>query len=153
METASSALSILPNTKDEVISFSRKLENEIIEGNIDPLEILRYQKSIEAVFKNIKETLDPAARKEAEKYGTKSFQFKGITITLSENGTKYDYSNCNDPEHRVLKAAAEVANEALKARETFLKALKQPMEIIAGDELITIYPPIKTSTSGVKCEL
>ncbi len=151
METALSTLSILPNTPEQVELFANKLNTELTSGSINPLELKLYLKAMEKVAENIKETLDPLVRAEAEKYGSKSFMFRGATLELSEVGTKYDYSNCGDAEWDKLNADAEKILEKKKNREVFLRGIKGSLNIIDGDSVpCTIYPPVKKSTSSVK---
>lgn len=151
METALSTLSILPNTPEQVELFANKLNTELTSGSINPLELKVYQKSLEKIFEKIKEVLDPLVREEAEKYSAKNFQFRGVTVELSEVGTKYDYSNCGDAEWDKLNADAEKILEKKKNREVFLKGIKGSLNIIDADSVpTTIYPPVKKSTSSVK---
>lgn len=154
METITGTLSVLPNNKEEVYAFSQKLEQELSMGVINPLDLKVYQKSIEKVFENIKPVYDQCAREEAEKYG-KNFTYKGLNIELAENGTKYDYSICKDP---VLKRLEEVFEQAKKARDDrqkFLKGIKGSIHVVDEDtgDVVKVFPPLKTSTSGIKCEL
>lgn len=150
METATSTLALMPNTKQEILTFSEKLKEELQSGYVNPLDLLRGQKAIEKVFANIKEDLTKATREEAEKYG-KSFEYKGSKIELAEVGVKYDYSECGDYElNEILEQIAKL-EEKKKAREAFLKTLKEPMQIITKDgEPIEVYPPKKSSTSSIK---
>jgi hypothetical protein len=151
METAISTLSVLPTTKSEIEVFSNKLINELESGYVNPLELLRYQKCIEKVFDKVKETLTKLAREEAEKHGAKQFEFKGVKMELAEVGTKYDYSNCNDFVLGQLTESVNTFSEMKKQRETMLKAIKEPMNLISDDgEPYTVYPPTKTSTSSIK---
>jgi AAA15 family ATPase/GTPase len=154
METAVSSLSVLPNSKEEVNNFSRKLEEELSMGLINPLDLKVYQKSIEKVFQNIKDVYDECVREESEKHG-KMFEYKGLKIELAENGTKYDYSYCKDPVLAKLEHDFEKAQQALKDRQTFLKGIKGKINVVDEDsgDVIEIFPPLKSSKSGIKCEL
>jgi hypothetical protein len=151
MESATSSLSILPSNKEQIELFSSKLISELENGEVNPLELLRHQKCIEKVFDKIKETLTKMAREEAEKYGSKQFDFKGVKIELAEVGVKYDYSNCNDFVLGQLTESVETFTEMKKQREVMLKSLKEPMNLISEDGVpYTVYPPTKTSTSSIK---
>ena len=92
-------------------------------------------------------------RSEVELHG-KSFNTKDNTkIELAETGTKYDYSNCNDEEYIRLLAELEKAKEMVKSRENFLKGVpSKGFEVTDTNtgEIVTIYPPVKTSTSSFK---
>lgn len=154
-KTASSTLKILPASKVEVLNFARKLENELNNGQINALDLVVYKKCIDKVFDTIKQTLDPIARAEAEKHGQKVFTFKGIKVELAENGTTYDYTNCKDPELPDLITAVKLATQNLKDRQEFLKSLKTKLEVVdtRTGEVITLFPPVKSSISGIKSEL
>ena len=152
METTINTLSILPSTKDEIQNFSIKIISELESGRINPLDLLKQIKCFEKVIEQTKDTLSKMAREEAEKYGAKSFEYKGIKIELAEVGTKYDYSQCND--FVLAKVSEELSklNESKKQRETFLKSLKEPISLVdeeSGD-IIQVLPPIKSSTSSLK---
>ncbi len=152
METTISTLSILPSTKDEIQNFSIKIISELESGMINPLDLLKQIKCFEKVIEQTKDTLSKMAREEAEKYGTKNFEFKGVKIELAEVGTKYDYSHCND--FVMAKVSEDLAklNETKKQRETFLKSLKEPISLIdeeSGD-VFQILPPVKSSSSSLK---
>lgn len=145
METAISQFSVLPNTKDQVISFSKMLENELLSGNVNPFELLKIKKSIEIVFENVKPLLDELAKEEAAKYNEKTIEFSGIKIDKSSTA-KYDYTSCNHPEYNRIV-------ERKKELETFFKAIKEPMMMAdesTGGEAIQINPPVKSSTDILK---
>lgn len=155
METASSTLSVLPNNKAEVENFANKLISEIENGQINPLELLRQQRAIEKVFDLIKDSLTKAARDEAEKYGVKSFEFKGAKFELAEAGVKYDYSQSGHVGYSKISESIAKLNEKKKEFETFIKAVKEPVNLVDEDsgEVFTVYPPQKTSTSTIKITL
>lgn len=154
METITSALSVLPTTTDQVVLFSSKFIDELANGVIHPFEAVKLRKSMDLFFENIKPTLDQLSREEAEKYGAKEFESHGLKIVLAENGTKYDYSKCNDPVLIDLQIAADNANERLKGRQKFLQGLNVPMKV--DDQMSdsnVINPPVKSSTSGLRVSL
>jgi hypothetical protein len=153
METVASTLSVLPSTPEQLNSFAVKLKSEIENGQIDPLQLRVVKAYLDKVFEKVKPTLDEYARTEAEKHG-KNFTYSGASVELAEVGTKYDFTNCNDQEWVELKEAAEKAANKLKERETFLKAIKEPTPIVSKEgEVITLNPPIKTSTSSIKISI
>lgn len=80
---------------------------------------------------------------------------RGAKFALMEAGHKYHYENCNDPVLANLIEEVNALTEQLKARQEFLKTVPgEGMEIHIGEgELITIYPPYKTSTSTYKVTL
>ena len=79
---------------------------------------------------------------------------RGVKFTIAETGTSYDFTNCGDPVLVELEEAAKIAADNVKARKEFLKACDvKGIELRNGDELITIYPPTKTSKSSFKVSL
>jgi len=158
IEKVSSTLSVLPATKEQNIIFSKKYCEELCEGNVHPFDALKMRKNMELFLSNIKPTLDELAREEAEKYGAKEFEEKGLKIILAENGTTYDYSGCNDPVLQDLQIKADILNQRVKERQEWLKTLKEPKSVSYTDEdggsaSVMVNPPIKSSKSGLKVSL
>jgi hypothetical protein len=151
METAISTLSQLPETKQQIETFAHSLEQGLNNGQIIASDLLRFQKAMEKVFEKIKPTLIENALNEISQY-EKNAVIKGSEFSIVETGVKYDYSNCNDLEYNMLNTQLEALKSTLKDRETFLKAIKEPMQMIdeASGEVYTIYPPKKTSSTTLK---
>lgn len=150
MQTAVSTLSVFPNTKEQVSLFANKLRTELENGEVNPLEIITMQKAIEKVFDAVKPTLSELARAEAEKHG-KSFDFKGAKIECVEVGTKYDFSECGHLDYSELCEKINQLTEMKKNYETMIKTYKEPQNLISlNGDVMTVYPPKKTSTSSIK---
>lgn len=151
METALSTIRQLPFSKHQVELFSTQIKDSLIAGQVEPLELAVYFKSIEKTIESVKETLSTMALNEAEKYGKGAFDFKGAQIQVKELGTKYDFSQTNDLFWHELQAEKQKIEEKLKQRETMLKSLTGSLTIANEDtgEIETIYPPIKKSTTGI----
>ncbi len=153
MQTAVSTLSVFPNTKEQVSLFANKLKSELENGEVNPLEIITMQKAIEKVFDAVKPTLSELARAEAEKHG-KSFDFKGAKIECVEVGTKYDFSECGHLDYSELCQKINQLTEMKKNYETMIKTYKEPQNLISlNGDVMTVYPPKKTSTSSIKVTL
>lgn len=120
-------------------------------GDINALNLKIKIKAIENVIETIKPILDREARSLAELEGAKSFSRLGSTVKLQETGVKYDYSLCQDPYHKYLTEKFDEAKANKDKREKFLKSLDKPETIVDehSGEIVTIYPPIKRSTSSV----
>jgi hypothetical protein len=86
-------------------------------------------------------------------YPEKSFEYLGNKITKSEHGTKYDYTVCNDPTWFDLENKFKAAKAAKEQREEWLKTMAGKETIIVGDEVVEIYPPMKTSSSGINISI
>lgn len=153
--TAVGVLSLLETTKEQRESFVRSIVSALDEGTADPLKVHLQVKNTEDLIKQI--TSDEKYREfllnEAFKYG-KSFEQYNAKFQVKETGTRYDYSVCGDSEIMQLEEQAANIAEKLKARQKFLQSVPAlGLEILQGDELITIYPPIKTSTTSVTVTL
>lgn len=141
----------LPSGAGEVAEFSRKLIEELNDGEIEPLKFKVFVKCLETVLANIKPTLDELALDEAEKYGQKSFGLLGAKIELREVGTRYNYSQCGYPEWERAEQKFKEISDRKKQIESLLQAVKKPMSMNDEEtgEVVTVYPPVKSSTSSV----
>ena len=94
-------------------------------------------------------------RDEVTKYGKSYTTPRGVKFELAETGTAYDFSKCNDPELVLFEQHALETAEKVKARKEFLKTVpSKGLEVHTGDgELITVYPPAKSSKSSYKVSL
>lgn len=148
---ALSLINELPSTLDQVARFVSKVKEEALSGEYDPLEVLKQlrmaQKAIELLNKD--EEIEEAAQKQHAKYGQKTVELTGATITSKEVGVKYEYSACGDTEWERYKSAESNAIENRKAREKFLQSLTAPITIVNEEtgETETINPAPKTSTT------
>jgi hypothetical protein len=150
-------ISLYDLTKTERGEFVTRLVDKLDAGEANPLQVHKQVKSMEDLIKQI--TANEDYRKhlldEAGKYG-KSFELNGAKYQVKEAGTKYDYSQCNDPFYDELQAAAILAAEKLKARAIFLQSLPTSGMIITDPltgETYTAYPPSKSSTTTVSITL
>lgn len=148
-------LSIFETTKAERQEFAQSIIKGIKDGLSDPLKVHYQVKCMEEVIKNI--TSDPDYKSmtldEAAKYG-KTFEHFNARFEVKEMGVKYDYSVCNDPTYNKLKAQLTVIEDELKAREKYLKAIPaQGVQTLLEDEVVTLYPPAKSSTTSITVNL
>jgi hypothetical protein len=153
METLS-VINLMPSTKEQINQFAELTINSIIAGNVDPLKIDIQLKAIEETIKKIRSDaqIKTAILKEAEKYGQKSFSFQGCKIQVTELGSKYDFSNCNDVILKRLENQSENLNVEIKNRQEYLKFCKPGSPQIDPEtgEAFEVYPPVKNSTTGLK---
>lgn len=151
-DTPTSLLAILPNTKDEIISFSQKLLTQIEDGDIDPLKVHIQLKAIETVIKNVNDNnfYKAAIRTGAEAYGAKQFPAFGAKVELAEVGTKYNFENCGHTVYNDLCSKIKQLEAEKKEIETLLKAITKPTPMILEGEAVEVFPPVKTSTSSIK---
>ena len=109
---------------------------------------------------NGKNTFVDLVREEIEKNSNdgKSYTTKyGVKFELYEAATKFDYESCGDPIWNKLNKDLEILKVRMKERESFLKSLSESvtMNIIDPEtsefhENVTLYPPVKSSTSTYK---
>lgn len=151
MDNALSLINELPSTLDQVARFVQKVKEEALSGDYDPLEVLKQlrmaQKAIELLNKD--EEIEEAAQKQHAKYGQKTIELTGATITSKEVGVKYEYEACGDPFWSICKAKEEANAGLRKEREKFLQSLKEPITLLNNEtgEVETINPAPKTSTT------
>jgi len=151
METAITTVRQLPETKAQIEIFSHQLEKGLTNGQIIPSDLLRFQKAMEKVFEKIKPVLIETTLDEIEKYG-KSAVLNGAEFSIIEAGTKYDYSVCDDAKWNDLSKELESIKNKIIERETFLKSIKEKLEIIDTEsgELNIINPCVKSSSTTIK---
>jgi len=134
----------LAPTKANAEYIGTHIGNVVAEGNADPIDTLVRLTAIKLAVDTAVDAVKPSAIAEAHKYGKDGARSMDAKVEVVEAGVKYDYSN--DSVWRDLK-------EKIKERETFLKGVKEAFEMRVDDELVTIYPPIRTSTTTTKVTL
>lgn len=141
-------------TKEGIKETAIAIKTALDEGNVNPLDLKMAFKAIEKLGEQIKEKLAEHSLEEADKYG-KSFKFKGANFTVMEAGTKYDYSDCNHAEYNDLVSQIAELNKRKKDIEEELKTIKGSRTIVNEEtgEIITLYPPKKTSTTTLTVSL
>lgn len=139
-------------TKQSQANISANLVERVMNGELNALEVKVYLKSAEAVIKKAMDGIDYEARREAEKYGTKSFDFKDVKVELAQTGTSYDYTLCNDDELNSLEAELAELKKKVTERQKFLQAIQGHMTIVDENtgEVKKLYPPVKQSNDGLK---
>jgi len=165
--SATSIVSLFEMTKTERSSFITRVVDAMKDGNADPLKVHLQVKTMEKIIEGLTSTSEKDNKDNfeqakvyrglvlsaAEQYG-KEFDYHNAKMKISEVGVKYDYSQCNDPEQERLASELKSIGDQLKARQAFLQTVKQGgMEILVGDELVTVYPPAKSSTTNVNVSL
>lgn len=142
---ATSALTLLPSSKEERAVFVKRCIDEILEGNRNPIDVEIQLKSLEKVIKEIRENeqIKEAIQNEADKYSEKTFNFKGIEITKACKPT-YNYSVCGHSEY----------NRLVKRKKELEEILKNSGKItIIDDETGQICdPPIITYSNYLKID-
>jgi hypothetical protein len=134
----------LPETKAELVLFSSKVKESILNGDINPIEIDVRLKFLEELINSIRKDKDvkDLIVSEIHKY-EKTFNYRDKAIITISERSSYDYTN--DCVYTELK-------EKIKARENLLKALpKNGMADTETGEMV--YPPIVKKTDIVSYKL
>lgn len=143
-------------SKKELQGYATGIVDEVLDRGI-PLEMAEKISATEQLIKFIKEDKRYVdyVRDELAKYKGKYSSESGTKIEAAEVGTKYDFSNCNDPELKELEIGLFQFETAVNDRKAFLKTVPiSGMNIITiQGEAVTVYPPSKTSTSSFKTTL
>jgi hypothetical protein len=148
-------LSFFETTKAERQTFTQSVIKGIEDGISDPLKIHIQIKCLEDLIKQLtsnsiyKECLTT----EASKYG-KTFEHLNAKFEIKEMGVKYDFGACGCPIMNDLLSQQSELEKAIKERQTFLKSIPaQGLQTLIDDEVITLYPPTKTSTTSISVTL
>lgn len=148
-------LSLFDLNKEQRAELVQQTIERIANGELNPLKAHLQVKAMEDIIDQI--TKDKLYRDmlldEANKYG-KTFEYGNAKFTTKETGVRYMYDQCNDPVLAELYAANDELLEKIKARQKFLQTVPaEGMDVRVGDELVTVYPPAKTSTTSVTVTL
>lgn len=148
---ATGVLSQFATTSTQIDVFSDQVIESVKSGEADVIDVLiklrAFERASERILKEIKDELLTAA----ERYPGNSFEYNGNKIEKAELGTKYDFAVCGDTEWEQFKQQEEQWAVRRKEREALLKAMVKPQNIVDDNgELITINPPTKKSTTGLK---
>jgi hypothetical protein len=129
---------------------SRIIDKVCLNGNI--IELAECISKMDYLIKEIKDNDNyrDYIINEISKYGKSHTTASGTKIELAEVGTKYDYGQTGDVIIVDLELQKAILDAKIKERQTFLKSITKPMEVLFSDEVVTLYPPAKTSTSSVK---
>lgn len=150
-----SLLHLNPSSSQQIQFFATSIINEVKDGNESPLRVLIQLRAMEKASKQILEGIKDEILTAAEKYPGKEFELYGNKLSKEELGTKYDYSTCGDTIYERLQTDFSTAKDRLDVRCAFLRGLKEPMTVVdeMTGEVVTIRPPQKTSTTGVKVSI
>ncbi|MDE5774181.1 MAG: hypothetical protein K2H86_06970 [Muribaculaceae bacterium] len=144
----------IPFTKENQKATAQTLAARVTDGDVDPIEAYTTIKAMAECLnaflkdKNVMEATVSAC----EKHGRFGASYNGANICVAEVGVKYDFSVCHDPEwDELAKQKAEIEAQ-LKAREAFLRTVPGQQTIVSEEtgQVVTIYPPAKSSSTSVK---
>jgi hypothetical protein len=154
-ELSTQVLQLFHTTKEQRKEFVQNVVSSIENGEADAIKVHLFIKSMEDLVKQVnddktyKQYLLDAAEKNGKKFSAFNAEF-----SIREVGVKYDYSQCNDPEIVDLENQINELTEKLKGRYKFLQTVPQSgIDVRVGDEMLTVYPPSKSSTTSVTVTL
>jgi len=148
-------------TAQKRASFAAAILEAIDEGQLDPIDVHYQIKSIESCLSMLTDKKsNPATAKiyserlleAAERQGSKQFKRGDATFEIKEQGTKFDFTGCHHPRWNELNDQFQAIAAQLKEIESFLKNVPADGVTITIEdtgEVVTVYPPIKRSTTGV----
>lgn len=139
----------------------KSMAEEAIMSVLDRGNVLQVAEALAAMDLFIKEVkadqqFKDFTREETAKYPKGFISASGAKIECAEVGTKYNFVNCNDTVLERLEVDFFTSENKLKERKEFLK--KVPIEgmnmldTLTG-EMVTVYPPSKSSESSFKVTL
>ena len=155
--SATSILSLFDTTKAERTSFVRSVINNLKDGIADPLKVHLQLKNTEALIEELSKDVEykEMLQTEAAKHG-KKFDLHNAGFQIKETGVKYNYDNCGDAKLVELTQQLADIQAKVKERQEWLKTCPsgglQMLDDTTG-ELVTIFPPVKTSTTVVAVTL
>jgi len=124
-------------------------------GNV--LKVAEALSGMEAFIKEVKDDkrFTDYVREETAKTPKGFVSNSGAKIELAEVGTKYDFSQCNDPELTGYEADMSIIKDLVDVRKEFLKNVPvSGLDILTKDgEVVKVYPPSKSSSSSFKVTL
>lgn len=138
-------------TKTQIKSMANVSVFEIVEDGkiIEAVELISV---MEQFIKEVKANPDylNAVCDEVAKYG-KAKETESMKIELAEVGVKYNFDVCGDPIIKDLQWQLDNLEAKVKERKEFLKTVPSGgMSLVMDDEIVTVYPPAKSSTSSYK---
>jgi hypothetical protein len=138
-------------TKGNIAKLSAGILENVTEGRVGvdkQVTVLRaLQEAIELTLENLK----PLLVDELGKYSKgETCNVMGAKLELKEVGTKYDYSQCNDPVLIKLMEVKTDIDKQVKERQEWLRKLKSMAFVPDTEtgELMEVVPPVKYSTTS-----
>lgn len=144
----------IPFTKENQKATAIALVEKVKNGEADPITTFATIKAMHEClgqFLKDREVVE-ATINQVEKYGRSGANYNGANLCITETGSRYDFSACQDPVWDDLARQKAELDAKLKERETFLRGVKTPQTIVVDEtgEVKTIYGPAKTSTASIK---
>jgi hypothetical protein len=144
--------SITPTTKTELQMAAVNIIQDLQDGNVNAMELLKNFKMIEKLQELVKDQLIKSVLNETSKYKETEIEYAGVTFKKAEVGTVYDFSGCNDETYNNILEQEKILKVEKEKRAKFLKAIDGKLTQLDEDsgEFVDIFPPVKTSSSSVQ---
>lgn len=154
-DTPISVLRMFETSAQGINSFAAKIINDVHDGKTDALEVKVLCSTLEKLVDKIHQGTKEHQANEAFKYGEKPFLFRGAELHYTSVKTEYDYTQCNDTVWLELQNQMTELKAKIKQREEWLRTMAGAETVLdkSTGEVVTIYPPIKKTTMGVKCTI
>ena len=142
-------------SKSQIKVIAQTTVSDIIDNGKDIVQISEMLTKVQLLIKEMKDSseFNDALIYEVTKYGKGYVTPSGTKMEVGEFGTKYDFSQCGDTIFDSLEQQQKSIDEAVKERKEFLRKVpSEGMQLLdaASGEIITIYPPSKSSSTSVK---
>jgi hypothetical protein len=139
-------------TKENQDLFISDIIKKVQDGEVSALSIAGKIKFIKDSLDKASDAIKPNVVDELQQYDKRErvTVLSGYCVELKEMGVKYDYSNCGHPRYNEIIEQISNLDKERKAMEKFFQTLSKPTSIASEDtegEIITIYPPLKKSTT------
>jgi len=146
-------LQTIPKSKVQKDIVALDTINDIVDGNVHPLDALAILKHLEELIEVIKN--DPqvinAINIELDKYGRDDMPtVLGYKITRAERKS-FDFTDCGDIYLSDLKAESKKLSDKVKMREKFLQSLQQKV-FDSENGGFEIMPPVVKYTQYFKLQ-
>ncbi|MEZ0485431.1 hypothetical protein [Fibrella aquatica] len=141
-------------TKKELAQFATEFVRQLVEDGGDSISLLAQAARLEFLATCLKESAKTATIEEVRAYGKEGINRYGVSMTVKESGTKYDYSL--NPTWANLNAVVAQATEARKQHETYLKAIPYTGTMYTDEstgDTFRVYPPAKKAGETVFLEI
>ena len=144
---------ILSLSKAEILDQANQILKNFDVDMLETITTISLIRKAQLLIDTLEKGLKEKGINELQKAGGR-YEANGCEHQLVEAGVKYDYSVCNDPVYNKLKAQLTVLEDEIKAREKYLKAIpSQGVQTLLEDEVLTLYPPAKSSTTSITVNL
>lgn len=134
-------------------AIAQDLVTKVTDGSVDSMQAFIQVKAVaeicEMFLKN--EEIQNLTMTSVARCGKELPEFNGAKVALATS-TRYDYETSKDPEYISLSLQKKEIEAKLKAREMFLKALDDSVDILdkATGEICSILPPVKKQTQTLR---